>query len=183
MKKNTIPNLPCNKFQKFAGAFQSQNRPGRRKKSATQNQAISTGDHQTESDSIHNSEEMQPLLPPGNAAAFEDFQLEVVLTGHATTVANVETEIAVQPAYHEGSGLATLLGPMEEVVHISRDSGVEVPIRQHVEAKKILEIQKEVGVTTQETEEEHLKRIVAMEVRDKSEKDGREMNRVTAVSQ
>jgi hypothetical protein len=46
-----------------------------------------------------------------------------------------------------------------------------------------MEIQKEVGVTIQENEEDHLKRIGAMEVRDKAEKDDWELNRVTAVSQ
>jgi uncharacterized protein YwlG (UPF0340 family) len=60
---------------------------------------------------------------------------------------------------------------------------MEATIRHQIEAKKILVIQKEVGVTIQQTEEEHLNRIVAMEVRDKSEKEGWELNRVNESSQ
>jgi hypothetical protein len=50
--KNSIPNLPCNKFQKFAGALQSKNRPGRRKKTEKHIQTISPREGQADSDSI-----------------------------------------------------------------------------------------------------------------------------------
>jgi hypothetical protein len=149
----------------------------------SQIQTTSTGDHQVESDSIHNSEVSstpQPLLESGNANVFEEFQLEVVLTGQTTAAVN---ESVAQMANHEGSGLAGLLGPMEAAVRPSGASDMEATIRHQIEAKKILVIQKEVGVTIQQTEEEHLIRIVAMEVRDKSEKEGWELNRVNESSQ
>jgi hypothetical protein len=48
-----------------------------------------------------------------------------------------------------------------------------------MEATKILSIQNQVGITVQSSKEDHLKRIELMEVRDRAEKEGWELNRVT----
>ncbi|WJX22814.1 hypothetical protein P8452_12088 [Trifolium repens] len=184
--KNTNSVPPCNKFQKFASVIQNQNlnRPGRRKKSANQNQTTSMGDNQAESDSIHNSEASSTpsdVIPEsGNVNVVEEFQLEVVLTGQTTAAINKSVD---QMAIHEGSGLACYLDPLEAPVRASGARETEATIRQHMEAKKILEIQKEVGVTILQSKVEHLNRIVEMEVRDKAEKEGWEMNRVNDSSQ
>jgi hypothetical protein len=180
---NTNPIPPSNKFQKFADVIPPQNRPGRRKKVGRQHQAKSTGEQQSASDSIHNSEDTQPLIPRCTSNVPQEFQLEVVLTGETIVAATMESELAVQPAHHEGSGLATLLGQEEDAGQINRDSGVEIPNRQQEEAMKILAIQKTVGVTVQESEDDHVNRMVVMEARDKAEKVDWEMNRVTTVSQ
>jgi hypothetical protein len=183
--KMSNPAPPCNKYQKFANVIQhqNQNRPARRKKNAIQSTTISTGEHQIESDSIHNSDvSSTPIqqIDPGSAFGGEEFQLEVVLTGQTSAQA---IEATVQTANQEGSGLACFLGAMDEAVRSSGGGGLETTTRQQLEAKKMLAIQKEVGVTIQQTEEEHLNRIVAMEVRDKAEKEGWELNRVNESSQ
>jgi hypothetical protein len=181
-----IPNLPCNKFQKFAAVLQPKNRPGRRKRTEKQIQTNSTRDDQSDSDSIHNSEDtnlLQPLLPQQQTGDCADFQLEVVLTGQLMAVENVVNENLEHMANRKGSGLATLLCPAEDVAQSGRVHEEEAMNRQVLEANRIMGLQQEVGITIQESKEEHLNRIGVMEVRDKAEKDGWELNRVPASSQ
>jgi hypothetical protein len=49
-----------------------------------------------------------------------------------------------------------------------------------MEARKILAIQNEVGIKIQSSQEEHLHRMEAMEVRDRCEKEDWELNRENA---
>jgi uncharacterized protein YwlG (UPF0340 family) len=85
-------------------------------------------------------------------------------------------------AAREGSGLLTLLHPIHEIVQGGRIQEEEGATRQDMENIRIMSLQQEVGVTIQESKEEHLNRIGVMEVRDKAEKDGWELNRVPASS-
>jgi hypothetical protein len=148
-----------------------------------QNNAIT--EEQSDSDSIYSSEDvglLQPLIPQRQADVSADFQLEVVLTGQVLAGDITATENLEQLAAREGSGLAALISHVPDVGQQSGGQDEVGISRQAVESQRIMAIQQEVGITVQESREEHLIRIGVMEVRDKAEKDGWELNRVPASS-
>jgi hypothetical protein len=59
------------------------------------------------------------------------------------------------------------------------DIVLEAPSRQVMKAKKIMNLQEEVGVNIREDREEHVKRLEMLEGRDKAEKEGWELNRAS----
>jgi hypothetical protein len=52
-----------------------------------------------------------------------------------------------------------------------------------MEAKKVMQLQEEVGIVILENREDHLQRLVDLEERDQVEKEGVELNRETRGSQ
>jgi hypothetical protein len=52
-----------------------------------------------------------------------------------------------------------------------------------MEATRLMQIQEDVGIAIQGKNEDHLHRIMELEVRDQAEKEGWELNRVTRGSQ
>jgi hypothetical protein len=52
-----------------------------------------------------------------------------------------------------------------------------------MEAKRVMQLQEDVGIVILENKEDHLQRIVALEERDQAEKEGLELNREIRGSQ
>jgi hypothetical protein len=69
------------------------------------------------------------------------------------------------------------------VTHRATDCVLEPPSRQVMEATRLMQIQEDVGIAIQGKNEDHLHRIMELEVRDQAEKEGWELNRVTRGSQ
>jgi hypothetical protein len=72
-----------------------------------------------------------------------------------------------------------LINNADAVSGRANDIALEPPSRQIMEAKKISDIQQQVGICVQGSQEDHLKRIGDLEVRDQVEKEGWEVNRET----
>ncbi|WJX66904.1 hypothetical protein P8452_51411 [Trifolium repens] len=170
--KRPLPELPPKKMRYFSAPPQPRNRPSRRKKTE---QRVNPGAAMVESDSIHNSD-----LTPENheiVATNEEFLLEVVLP---CLPADVATSNSFSPlANQEESGVMCLLNNADAVSGRANDIALEPPSRQIMEAKKISDIQQQVGICVLGSQEEHLKRIGDLEVRDQVEKEGWEVNRET----
>jgi hypothetical protein len=60
---------------------------------------------------------------------------------------------------------------------------LQPPTRQIMEAKRIMQLQEDVGMVIFENKEEHVQRIMELEERDQKEKEGRELNREIVGSQ
>jgi hypothetical protein len=94
-------------------------------------------------------------------------------------------EISVPGANFEDSGMACLIHN-EDTDIVTRRASVSVlepPTRQIMEAKRVMQLQEDVGIVIIENKEDHLQRIVALEVRDQAEKEGWELNREIRGSQ
>ncbi|KAK2442416.1 hypothetical protein QL285_013611 [Trifolium repens] len=169
----SIPDLPPKKLRYFSAPPYPRNHPSRKKKAGRKN---TPKDIPSDSDSIHNSE-ISPLetQPTNN----EDFVLEVVLPCAPLRVDR--TQQAMGTRGEVGTTVMVNDGSNDEnsVNHRAGDIVLEPPSRQVMEALKILSIQKQVGITVQSSQEEHLIRIEKMEVRDRAEKEGWELNRET----
>jgi hypothetical protein len=101
-----------------------------------------------------------------------DFLLEVVLPCIPDT--NLAPGVV---ANNEVSGMADLIQNDDVVICRSPDHGLVPPSRQVMEAKKLMELQSEVGIQVQGSKSDFLKRIMTMEERDQAEKEGWELNR------
>jgi hypothetical protein len=175
-KKTTIFDLPFNKVKKFSNL--AKHRSNHRKKSDHRNNMTGSS---SSSDSIHNSD-----IPPvshlrSHHANFtevaEGFTLEVVLPCLANEDGGPIPVATMPPGNRQNSGMEVLL--RSDDVGGDRTMALEVPSRQVMEAKRIVEIQDAVGIKICENEAEHLDRIMEMESRDRAEKESWEMNRET----
>jgi hypothetical protein len=175
-KKTTISDLPFNKVKKFSNL--AKHRSNRRKKSDHRNNMTGSS---SSSDSIHNSD-----IPPvshlrSHHANFtevaEGFTLEVVLPCLANEDGGPIPVATMPPGNQQNYGMEVLL--RSDDVGGDRTMALEVPSRQVMEAKRIVEIQDAVGIKICENEAEHLDRIMEMESRDRAEKESWEMNRET----
>jgi hypothetical protein len=179
--KRTIPELPFNnKLKKFSNL--SKSRANQKRKS---NHRMAPKGSSSSSDSIQNSEASSvphvPLQQAHRSEVMEDFILEVVLPCLPVAVADSTSVVSASVANHQGSGMECLLQIDDDVGR--RRSILEVPPRQMMEANRIVELQEVVGIKVLENKENHLNRIIAMEDRDRAEKEGWEMNRETVGSQ
>ncbi|MCH80013.1 LINE-1 reverse transcriptase like, partial [Trifolium medium] len=126
-----------------------------RKKSRKNNRGGKRIAVRLESDSIHNSED-QPISNSDADNATADFNLEVVLPCIS--------------AGREGSGMSNFL---QLDGSVGRESRVDlvIPVREEVEAVKLIGIEEEVGLIFHGGDGEVLGRTVAMEGRDRAEKE------------
>ncbi|WJX90303.1 hypothetical protein P8452_72215 [Trifolium repens] len=65
----------------------------------------------------------------------------------------------------------------------SPHSALQPPSRQVMEAKRIMQLQEDVGITIHGNKQDHLQRILDLEERDRAEKEGSTLNRVIRGSQ
>jgi RNA recognition motif-containing protein len=181
-----IPDLPPKKMRYFSAPPYPRNHPSRKKKPGNRN---TPKEIPCESDSIHNSDIPTMGTQSSNN---DDFVLEVVLPYAPPRVERGQQAIALQEEtgtmgmLNRGSnavGTMSMTNPGSNadisVNYRTGDIVLEAPSRQVMEATKILSIQNQVGITVQSSKEDHLKRIELMEVRDRAEKEGWELNRVT----
>ncbi|WJX70810.1 hypothetical protein P8452_54878 [Trifolium repens] len=145
--KRPLPELPPKKMRYFSAPPQPRNRPSRRKKTE---QRVNPGAATVESDSIHNSD-----LTPENheiVATNEELLLEVVLP---CLPADVATSNSFSPlANQEESGVMCLINNADAVSGRANDIALEPPSRQIMEAKKISDIQQQVGICVQGSQED-----------------------------
>jgi hypothetical protein len=169
----TLPELPPKKMRFLSAPPYPRNRAPRRKK---QPQRVTSKEAQSDSDSIQNPDEIPVISQPTTNV---EFQLEVVLPCGPP----VTEEAPFIAANRAGSGTVCLVNSElydeANILPVST-SVLEVPQRQVMEARKILAIQNEVGIKIQSSQEEHLHRMEAMEVRDRCEKEDWELNRENA---
>jgi hypothetical protein len=151
-------------------------RSNRRKKSEKRNNASGSS---SSSDSIQNSDlSPAPILPSHQTNEVEEgFTLEVVLPCLASEDGGPAPIVAMTLGNQQNSGLEVLLRS-EDVVG-ERTTVLEVPERHVMEATRLVEIQKAVGIKVGEGEGDHLDRVMEMERRDREEKESWEMTRET----
>jgi hypothetical protein len=179
--KGVLPELPPNnKLRKFNASNMHKNRSVRRKKTAHK---IVAAEYST--DSIQSSE--TPDAAPTPTAQIHQppdvggFRLEVVLR----CISNTEGDAPAPRANFVDSGMDCLIHS-EDVVTATRSASERVlvpPTRQIMEAKRVMQLQEDVGIVILENKEDHLKRIVDLEERDQAELEGLELNREIRGSQ
>jgi uncharacterized protein (DUF1778 family) len=159
----------------FSAPPYPRNYPSRRKKAGHKENKDNHKDIPlpSDSDSIHNSD-FQPAMEI-QTANNEDFVLEVVLPFAPSSIATAQQHTESRD---EGDLTGAVLVTNEVTTNTGEDDiALEPPSRQVMEAVKILSIQEQVGIRLQGSQEDHLKRIAEMENRDRSEKEGWELNR------
>jgi hypothetical protein len=177
-KKEVI--ISYNKWRKFNAPNMHKNRSVRRKKAGHKIVAA-----ESSSDSIQSSETAgvspTPTAQINQSPEVGGFTLEVVLP----CISNPEGDAPVPRANFEDSGMACLIHS-EDVAIATRsasDRVLEPPTKQVMEAKRVMQLQEDVGIVILENKEDHLQRIVALEERDQAEKEGLELNREIRGSQ
>jgi hypothetical protein len=171
---------PNNKLRKFYAPNMHKNRSVRRKKAAQKVVAA-----ESPSESIESSENAVMTPPPiARIDRHPDeggFTLEVVLP----CISNPEGEAIAPRVNFEDSGMACLINNEDATLATcsASDRVLVPPTRQVMEAKKVMQLQEEVGIVILENREDHLQRLVDLEERDQVEKEGVELNRETRGSQ
>ncbi|KAK2377288.1 hypothetical protein QL285_077987 [Trifolium repens] len=179
--KGVLPELPPNnKLRKFHASKLHKNRSVRRKKVGQMIVAV-----ESSSESIQNSEIPGVSSPPIAQIIHSPDAGEVTLEVVLPCISSPVVEISVPGANFEDSGMACLIHN-EDTDIVTRRASVSVfepPTKQIMEAKRVMQLQEDVGIVIIENKEDHLQRIVALEVRDQAEKEGWELNREIRGSQ
>jgi hypothetical protein len=180
--KGGFPELPFNnKLRKFSAPIMHKNRSVRRKKVDRPTVGMESP---PSSDSIQDSQSpvlcSSPVDRSSTPAVEEGFTLEVVLPFLPAS----DVTIPRPGANQVDSGMASLIQD-EDTVVVTRatDCILEPPSRQVMEATRLMQIQEDIGIAIQGNKEDHLQRIMDLEVRDAAEKEGWELNREIRGSQ